>query len=76
MLSKHVAKRMEMSNRTDKIIMSNETRVLKQLRTKKGLSMRAAGNLIGRSDSYVSQIENGRMSNTKKGNIGEDARGV
>ena len=50
-----------MSTRTAKIIISNEARVLRQMRIAKGLSMRAAGALIGKSDSYISQIENGRM---------------
>lgn len=50
-----------MSARTEKIIMSNEARVLRQMRISKGLSMRAAGKLIGRSDSFISQVENGRM---------------
>ena len=50
-----------MSKRTNQVIMSNEARVLRQMRLKKGLSMRAAGALIGRSDSYISQIENGRL---------------
>ncbi|MBX9767896.1 MAG: helix-turn-helix domain-containing protein [Bdellovibrionales bacterium] len=46
--------------RTDKVILSVEGRVFKRLREKKGLSMRKAGQLLGYSDSYVSQIENGR----------------
>ena len=41
--------------------MSNEARVLKQIRENKGLSMRSAGRLIERSDSFISQIENGQM---------------
>ena len=50
-----------MSTRTQKVIISVEARVLRQMRINKGLSMRVAGELIGRSDSYISQIENGRM---------------
>jgi transcriptional regulator with XRE-family HTH domain len=50
-----------MSIRTAKVIISNEARVLRQMRIGKGLSMRAAGALVGRSDSFISQIENGRM---------------
>ncbi|MBK7844109.1 MAG: helix-turn-helix domain-containing protein [Bdellovibrionales bacterium] len=46
--------------RTDKVILSVEARVLKRLREKNGLSMRRAGQLLGWSDSYISQIENGR----------------
>lgn len=50
-----------MSERTEKVIISNEARVLRQMRLAKGLSMRAAGHIIGISDSYISQVENGRM---------------
>ena len=47
--------------RTSRILMSDEARVLRELRQRKGLSMRALGALINKSDSYVSQIENGRL---------------
>lgn len=50
-----------MSARTSKVVISNEALVLRQMRHKAGLSMRKAGSLIGVSDSYISQIENGRM---------------
>lgn len=50
-----------MSVRTSKVVISNEALVLRQMRHKAGLSMRKAGSLIGVSDSYISQIENGRM---------------
>ena len=40
--------------------MTNEARALKKLREDKGLSMKKAGELLGYSDSYISQIENGR----------------
>ncbi len=40
---------------------SNEARVLKQLRINSKLSMREAGFRIGKSDSYISHLENGRM---------------
>lgn len=46
--------------RTDKVVMSVEARVMKRLRERNGLSMRKAGQLLGYSDSYISQIENGR----------------
>ncbi len=55
-----------MGSRTDKVIFSNECRVLRDLRRKSGLSMNQAGALLGFSDSYVSQIENGR-ANIPKG---------
>ena len=50
-----------MSARTAKVVISNEALVLRQMRIKAGLSMRKVGGLIGVSDSYISQIENGRM---------------
>lgn len=40
--------------------MSPEGRVLKSLREKHGLSMKQAGKALDVSDSYISQIENGR----------------
>jgi transcriptional regulator with XRE-family HTH domain len=40
--------------------MTPEARVLKQLRAKHQLSMRAVGAKMDWSDSYISQIENGR----------------
>ncbi len=46
--------------RTSKVILSSEAKVLKRLRLRHGLSMRKAGDRLGYSDSYVSQIENGR----------------
>lgn len=50
-----------MKLRTHKIHLTNEARVLKELRISLRLSMRQAGELFGKSDSYISQIENGRM---------------
>jgi transcriptional regulator with XRE-family HTH domain len=47
--------------RTQNIRITNEARVLRQMRLAHGLTMRQAGSLVGRSDSYISQIENGRM---------------
>lgn len=49
------------TKRCSRIIMTNEARVLKQMRTAKGLSMRKAGELLGKSDTYIAHIENGRM---------------
>lgn len=48
-------------SRSAKVAITNEARVLRQMREAHGLSMRKAGELIGLSDSYISQIENGRM---------------
>lgn len=51
---------MENKGRTAKFILSPEAKVLKRLRMRQGLSMRAAGEKLDYSDSYISQIENGR----------------
>lgn len=47
--------------RSSRIIMTNEARVLKDLRLETGLSMRRAGAVIGKSDSYIAHLETGRM---------------
>lgn len=47
--------------RSSRIIMTTEARVLKEMRIAKGLSMRKAGNLINKSDSYIAHVEGGRM---------------
>lgn len=49
-----------MSKRTSKVMLTNECRVLKQLREEAGLSMRTAGLRLNISSSMISQIENGR----------------
>lgn len=41
--------------------MTNEARVLRELRIQSGLSMRQAGDLLNRSDSYIAHLETGRM---------------
>ncbi len=46
--------------RSYKVVLTNEARVLRELRLKHNLSMREAGARVGVSDSYVSLIENGR----------------
>lgn len=48
--------------RSDRIILTNEARVLRDLRIASKLSMRKAGELVGRSDSYIAHIETGRMN--------------
>lgn len=53
------------TGRTAKVIISPEARVLRQLRIKHGFSMKKAGELMGYSDSYLSQIENGRENPPK-----------
>lgn len=51
---------MDKKSRTARVILTPEALVLKRLRERYGLSMRAAGARLGYSDSYISQIENGR----------------
>jgi len=47
--------------RSDRIVMTPEARLLKQLRHERGLSMRKAAGLIGISDTYIAHVETGRM---------------
>jgi HTH-type transcriptional regulator, competence development regulator len=51
---------MEKKGRTSRVVLTPEAKVLKRLRQRHGLSMRKAGDRLGYSDSYISQIENGR----------------
>lgn len=51
---------MKKDGRTSRVIMTAEVKVLRQLRVRHGLSMRTAGQRLGYSSSYISQIENGR----------------
>lgn len=60
MLTKHVVgnggkKRTSIRSTTE------EGLALKELRLSKKLSMRKLGDLIGKSDSYISHLENGRL---------------
>lgn len=55
-----------LKGRSGRVIMTNEARVLRQMRIQAGLSMRQAGRLLGCTDSYISHIENGR-SDVPKG---------
>ena len=62
MLTKYVDKNAaKKKRRSSRIIMTNEARVLKELRLSHGLSMRKAGELISLSDSYIAHVETGRM---------------
>ena len=62
MLSKRVDKKSAKANkRSARCIMTNEARVLKQMREEANLSMKKAGALVGKSDSYIAHIETGRM---------------
>ena len=49
------------SKRTAQRLISRESLALRELRVKAGLTMRAAGQAIGKSDSYISHLENGRL---------------
>lgn len=51
--------------RSQKIILTNEARVLRALRSEHGLSMKRAGELVGVSDSTIAHIETGRMNPPK-----------
>ena len=48
--------------RTQNITITPEALVLRQMRIAHGLTIRQAGMLVDRSDSFISQIENGRMN--------------
>ena len=62
MLTKYVDKiTANKKRRSSRAIMTNEARVLKELRLSQGFSMRKAAELIGLSDSYIAHIETGRM---------------
>lgn len=55
-----------MSKRTARVVLHVEGKVLRYLRKRHNLSMRKAGELVGVSDSYISQIENGRENPPNK----------
>lgn len=61
MLTKHVVKNGG-KKRTSIRQINEEGLALKELRLSKGLSMRHLGDLIGKSDSYISHLENGRLN--------------
>lgn len=46
--------------RSNRCVVTAEARVLKDLRLKKGLSMKVLGAKVGCSDSFISHLENGR----------------
>ena len=51
---------MKKGQRSNRCVVTAEARVLKDLRLKKGLSMKALGKKIGCTDSFISHLENGR----------------
>jgi transcriptional regulator with XRE-family HTH domain len=62
MLTKYVDKKSAKANkRSARCLMTNEARVLKEMREEAKLSMKKAGALVGKSDSYIAHIETGRM---------------
>ena len=52
---------MKTTKRCHQVVLKPECYVLKELRHAKRLSMRSAASLLGKSDTYISHIENGRM---------------
>lgn len=55
--------RLEISNhqRSKKVIMTNEARVLKRLREERGFSLREVGQRLGKNHATIAHIEGGRM---------------
>lgn len=53
--------RKKKTRRSDVKVMTKEARVLKFLRTSRGLSMRRAASIIGVSEAYVNHSEHGRI---------------
>ena len=53
----------EISNhqRSKKVIMTDEARVLKRLREERGLSLREVGQRLGKNHTTIAHIEGGRM---------------
>lgn len=47
--------------RSARIIMTNEARVLREMRLDLGYTMLKAGELLGLSDSYIAHLETGRI---------------
>lgn len=61
MLTKHVVQNGG-RKRTSRRQTTEEGLALKELRLSRKLSMRKLGDLIGKSDSYISHLENGRLN--------------
>lgn len=55
--------KLEISNhqRSKKVIMTDEARVLRRLREERGLSLREVGQQLGKSHATIAHIEGGRM---------------
>ena len=57
--------------RSKKIIMTDEARVLKRLREERGLSLREVGQQLGKSHATIAHIEGGRMDVPKGSRLTE-----
>lgn len=51
--------------RSKKVIMTNEARMLKRLREERGLSLREVGKRLGKNHATIAHIEGGRMDPPK-----------
>ncbi len=70
MLTKCVDKKSaKLSKRSSRCLLTNEARVLKEMRIEAGLSMKKAGGMLGKSDSYIAHIETGRMDLPEGGKL-------
>ncbi len=47
--------------RTSEIKITNEARLLRKIRLDRGISIREAGRRLGKSESFIRHIENGRV---------------
>ena len=62
MLTKFVDKNSASAiKRSARCIMTDEARVLREMRLQYGYTMRKAGELLGLSDSYIAHLETGRV---------------
>ena len=52
--------------RTSEIKISNEARLLRKIRLDRGISIREASRRLGKSESYLRHVENGRLDVPKK----------
>ena len=52
--------------RTSEIKISNEARLLRKIRLDRGISICEASRSLGKSESYLRHVENGRLDVPKK----------
>lgn len=55
--------------RTSEIKLTNEARLLRELRVSKGISIREVGRRLGCSETYIRHIEKGRLDLPDKSNL-------